>query len=287
MADYESSERITTELDTLLFLNGCSDSPDSLPRLHSYYVIEDYVVMVFDSIAQELENVMDLFSLIENHAPGEAPISWNMIHGLTEGFAFLHRNGRSHGDVKDENIAVGISQSDKNELKLQIIDFGSVIIRGPNDMSKLWGSVRSDFVGTMRYAAPEVLMALNNSSNKRKHSNDFLPEFLSLNISEKSRNEISMAYDPEKQDMWAFGNVIFILVFGDDPDLSFGNSWRYAARQISGFDKGGKLLRNCASSSPEYVDEKIEKILDGLLDPNPNTRWNSNHLLKYLEKNRF
>ncbi|SCU96500.1 LAMI_0F06766g1_1 [Lachancea mirantina] len=128
-----------------------------------YYYIETPIHGTTGSI--------DLFDLIElktNMTEHESKLIFKQI---VSGMQHLHDNGIVHRDIKDENIIVD------NKGCVKIIDFGSAayVKSGPFDV----------FVGTIDYAAPEVLGG--------------------------------EPYDGKPQDVWAMGVLLYTIVFKENP----------------------------------------------------------------------
>lgn len=113
----------------------------------------------------------DLFDLIEMRPDMEEEECKIIFKQVVDAVAHLHKHGIVHRDIKDENIVV----DEKGEVNL--IDFGSAafIKQGPFDV----------FVGTIDYAAPEVL-----SGNP---------------------------YEGKPQDVWALGILLYTVVYKENP----------------------------------------------------------------------
>ncbi|CCD26421.1 serine/threonine protein kinase PSK1 NDAI_0H02470 [Naumovozyma dairenensis CBS 421] len=114
---------------------------------------------------------IDLFDLIEfktNMTEFEAKLIFKQV---VSGIKHLHHQGIVHRDIKDENVIV-----DSKGL-VKIIDFGSAayVKSGPFDV----------FVGTIDYAAPEVLSG--------------------------------EPYEGKPQDIWALGILLYTIVFKENP----------------------------------------------------------------------
>lgn len=114
---------------------------------------------------------IDLFDLIEfktNMTELEAKLLFKQV---VLGLKYLHDQGIVHRDIKDENIIVD------SQGFVKIIDFGSAayVKSGPFDV----------FVGTIDYAAPEVL-----GGNP---------------------------YAGKPQDIWAIGILLYTIVFKENP----------------------------------------------------------------------
>lgn len=114
----------------------------------------------------------DLFDLIEIRPNMEEPECRQIFRQVTDAVAHLHQHGIVHRDIKDENIVV-----DEQTGVTKLIDFGSsaFLNQGPFDV----------FVGTIDYAAPEVL-----GGNP---------------------------YTGKPQDIWALGILLYTIMYKENP----------------------------------------------------------------------
>ncbi|KAK9475691.1 kinase-like domain-containing protein [Lipomyces japonicus] len=117
---------------------------------------------------------MDLFDYIELRERGTymdeiecRSIFWQVASAV----AHLHRAGVVHRDIKDENV---ILDQDGN---IKLIDFGSA--------AYVKDAPFTVFVGTIDYAAPEVLRG--------------------------------QSYDGKKQDVWALGILLYTIIYKENP----------------------------------------------------------------------
>jgi serine/threonine protein kinase len=115
---------------------------------------------------------MDLFDYIEYKEQIEEDEIRNMFRQVAEGVCHLHDNKIVHRDIKDENVVL----DDAGGLRL--IDFGSAAYLKN-------GRKYETFVGTLDYAAPEVLKG--------------------------------QTYSGKPQDVWALGILLFTLVYRENP----------------------------------------------------------------------
>ncbi|KAI8061868.1 kinase-like domain-containing protein [Gilbertella persicaria] len=116
---------------------------------------------------------MDLFDFIElNDIIPEAEII-RIFRQIALGVRHLHDHKIVHRDIKDENVVL-----DQKNGGLQLIDFGSAAYLKP-------GRKYETFVGTLDYAAPEIL---------RGHT-----------------------YSGKPQDIWALGILLFTLIYRENP----------------------------------------------------------------------
>lgn len=166
---------------------------------------------------------IDLFDLIElktNMTELEAKLIFKQI---IAGMQHLHSLGIVHRDIKDENIIV----DSKGFVKL--IDFGSAAYAksGPFDV----------FVGTIDYAAPEVL------------SGD--------------------PYEGKPQDIWAVGILLYTIIFKENPfynideilegELKFGDTTDITSDCT---DLIGLILNRNVQKRPVIEDINNDKWLE-------------------------
>lgn len=121
----------------------------------------------------------DLFDLIEmKQEMGEATLR-ELFRQVLAAVVHLHEHDIVHRDIKDENVIVdlGAMEGGDCERAVKLIDFGSSAFtaQGPFDL----------FVGTLDYAAPEVLAG--------------------------------QPYEGRPQDVWALGILLYTLVYKENP----------------------------------------------------------------------
>lgn len=117
---------------------------------------------------------IDLFDLIEVKTDMTEFECKYIYFQCCSAMAYLHHHGIVHRDIKDENIIVD------QDFTVKLIDFGSAAYTkdGPFGV----------FVGTIDYAAPEVLNG--------------------------------KPYDGRNQDVWAMGVLLYTLIFKENPFCS-------------------------------------------------------------------
>ncbi|KAG6053852.1 hypothetical protein E4U17_004298 [Claviceps sp. LM77 group G4] len=118
---------------------------------------------------------MDLFDYIELRANMEEAECRSMFVQVAKAIHFLHTKALIvHRDIKDENVVLD------GEGNIKLIDFGSAayIKSGPFDV----------FVGTIDYAAPEVLAG--------------------------------RPYGGKEQDVWALGILLYTIIYKENPFYS-------------------------------------------------------------------
>ncbi|KAJ3075556.1 hypothetical protein HDU99_001510 [Rhizoclosmatium hyalinum] len=124
------------------------------------------------------ENWIDLYDYIEEYGPVREDISMEIFRSIVETLVFLHSIGYYHNDIKDENVMI---HSKTRQIKL--IDFGSATpVPGPDDKTP---NLCENFYGTKKFAAPEAVLG--------------------------------DPYNPEMQESWALGTLLFVLLFKLDP----------------------------------------------------------------------
>ncbi|KAE8139296.1 hypothetical protein BDV38DRAFT_269838 [Aspergillus pseudotamarii] len=115
---------------------------------------------------------MDLFDYIELKANMDESECRNIFRQVVDAIHHLHTKAMVvHRDIKDENVILD------GEGRIKLIDFGSAayIKNGPFDV----------FVGTIDYAAPEVLQG--------------------------------KSYRGKEQDIWALGILLYTIVYKENP----------------------------------------------------------------------
>eukprot|EP01062_Namystynia_karyoxenos_P067123 TRINITY_DN60_c0_g1_i2.p1 TRINITY_DN60_c0_g1~~TRINITY_DN60_c0_g1_i2.p1 ORF type:complete len:404 (+),score=131.31 TRINITY_DN60_c0_g1_i2:146-1357(+) len=171
------------------------------------------------------DHIMDSGKLQERQAS-------KYLHHLVEGLLACHAAGVAHRDIKPENCLISL------EGVLKVADFGlSRLHRGRGDIADA-SEMATDSVGTLSYAAPEVLNG---------HYNAF------------------------KADLWSTGVVIFVMVTGKFPFGSKG----YTDSQIRADIRKAKVNRFPSHVSADAKDLVMRLIvlepeqrvtLEGILD---------------------
>ncbi|KAI9481396.1 MAG: kinase-like domain-containing protein [Benjaminiella poitrasii] len=141
---------------------NCSDMLDYFEDEDNYYVVMDLYGAG-----------MDLFDYIELKEGGmtEGEIR-DIFHQIAEAVGHLHDHRIVHRDIKDENVILDLNGG------VRLIDFGSAAYLKE-------GRQYETFVGTLDYAAPEIL---------------------------KGR-----AYSGPPQDIWACGTLLYTLIYRENP----------------------------------------------------------------------
>ncbi|CCF60425.1 hypothetical protein KAFR_0K00700 [Kazachstania africana CBS 2517] len=158
---------IPSEIQIMATLN--KKPHENILRLLDFFEDDEYYYI--ETPVHGETGSIDLFDLIEftsNMTEFEIKLLFKQV---VSGVKHLHDQGIVHRDIKDENIIVD------NKGFIKIIDFGSAayVKSGPFDV----------FVGTIDYAAPEVL-----GGNP---------------------------YEGKPQDIWALGILLYTIVFKENP----------------------------------------------------------------------
>lgn len=152
---------------------------------------------------------MDLFDYIELNDQMEESTIQGMFKQIAMGVRHLHDHKIVHRDIKDENVVL-----DQKTGGLRLIDFGSAAYLKP-------GRKFETFVGTLDYAAPEIL---------RGHT-----------------------YSGKPQDVWALGILLFTLVYRENPfydiDEIMGRELRIPFVLSQGKNVNNNILFVCVTHS--------------------------------------
>lgn len=134
-----------------------------------YFEDDDYYYVVMDLFGAG----MDLFDYIELRKDGisESEIR-EIFRQIIEAVSHLHDNHIIHRDIKDENVILDLKGG------VRLIDFGSATYMKE-------GKRYDTFVGTLDYAAPEVLKG--------------------------------QTYTGPPQDIWACGTLLYTLIYRENP----------------------------------------------------------------------
>lgn len=161
---------------------------------------------------------IDLFDLIEfktNMTEIEAKLLFKQV---VSGVKHLHDQGIVHRDIKDENIIVD------SQGFVKIIDFGSAayVKSGPFDV----------FVGTIDYAAPEVLGG--------------------------------SPYEGKPQDIWAIGILLYTIVFKENP---FYNIDEILEGELK-FNSSELVSEQCTTLIAKILNRNVQKrpTIDDIYD---------------------
>ncbi|KAJ5132158.1 hypothetical protein N7448_006316, partial [Penicillium atrosanguineum] len=160
---------VPLEIHVLDFLRRDGYKHPNIVEMDGFF--EDDVNYYIEMIPHGLPG-MDLFDYIELKANMDEPECRNIFRQTISAIHHLHTKALVvHRDIKDENVVLD------GEGRIKLIDFGSAayIKNGPFDV----------FVGTIDYAAPEVLQG--------------------------------KSYRGKEQDIWALGILLYTIVYKENP----------------------------------------------------------------------
>lgn len=159
---------IPSEIQIMSTLNN--NPHPNIMRLIDFFEDDDYYYIETPQHGFPTPGI-DLFDLIELKKSMTEFECKSIIKQCISAINHLHNNGIVHRDIKDENLII-----DNNGV-IKLIDFGSAayVKTGPFDV----------FVGTLDYAAPEVLNGL--------------------------------PYEGKPQDVWSLGILLYTLIYKENP----------------------------------------------------------------------
>ncbi|KAI9482738.1 MAG: kinase-like domain-containing protein [Benjaminiella poitrasii] len=167
--------RLGTLPGEIHILNTLRNLPhDNLCKMVDYFEDTDHYYVVMN---QRSEDIIDLFDYIELNTSIPEDEIRRIFKQLASGVHHLHSNQIVHRDIKDENVII-MNQHLDGRSEVQLIDFGSAAYVKPYKKFET-------FVGTLDYAAPEIL-----------------------------RGEM---YSGKPQDIWSLGVLLFTLVYRETP----------------------------------------------------------------------
>ncbi|KAL4950081.1 hypothetical protein BDW69DRAFT_62559 [Aspergillus filifer] len=160
---------VPLEIHVLDFLRRDGYKHPNIVEMESFF--EDDVNYYIEMLPHGLPG-MDLFDYIELKTNMDEQECRNIFKQVVDAINHLHTKALVvHRDIKDENVILD------GEGRIKLIDFGSAayIKNGPFDV----------FVGTIDYAAPEVLQG--------------------------------KSYRGKEQDIWALGILLYTIVYKENP----------------------------------------------------------------------
>lgn len=159
---------IPSEIQVMATLN--KNPHPNIMRLIDFFEDDDYYYIELPPHGYPIPAI-DLFDFIELKKDMSELECKSIMKQSISAINHLHNNGIVHRDIKDENLII-----DANGV-IKLIDFGSAayIKQGPFDV----------FVGTLDYAAPEVLNGL--------------------------------PYEGKPQDVWSLGILLYTLIYKENP----------------------------------------------------------------------
>ncbi|CAI5747100.1 unnamed protein product [Peronospora destructor] len=175
----ESQEEVQREKQALECLERAGGHVSVVGYKGSYYH-NDFHYIVLEYIPG-----ISLHSFINKHHTLDPTWSLRLVSQLASALQFMHKADVIHGDLKPENVMTFVSCdskscSDRENIKLKIIDFGSVSRKSQPGKP----GTTTTLSGTRCYWSPEVLQY-----------QDMTPAM----------------------DMWALGCILYILISGRHP----------------------------------------------------------------------
>lgn len=171
-------ERLRREIDVLRLVHH-----DNLLHLQEIYESPQYVHIITDLIVG-----VPLIAWLEQQGYlTSETTARGMVLDIARALTYLHDRGVIHRDVKLENVMV---ERREGRLRARLIDYGLACFAGP-------GQRESEPVGTLKYAAPEVIARTGYTA---------------------------------KADCWSLGVILYILLQGKVP--FFGDSEQQVAYRI-------------------------------------------------------
>lgn len=158
-----------------------------------YFEDEDNYYIVMDLYGEG----MDLFDYIElKNGMSQAEIK-SIFHQIVSAVGHLHHHRIVHRDIKDENVILDLKGG------VRLIDFGSAAYLKE-------GKKYETFVGTLDYAAPEILKG--------------------------------QAYTGPPQDIWACGTLLYTLIYRENPFYNIDEIMEHELRIPFVLSEGKKFL---------------------------------------------
>ncbi|KKZ58452.1 protein-serine/threonine kinase [[Emmonsia] crescens] len=160
---------VPLEIHVLDFLRRDGLKHPNIVEMEGFF--EDDINYYIEMVPHGLPG-MDLFDYIELRSNMDEDECRNIFYQVVDAIHHLHTKAHVvHRDIKDENVILD------GEGRIKLIDFGSAayISKGPFDV----------FVGTIDYAAPEVLQG--------------------------------KSYGGKEQDVWALGILLYTIVYKENP----------------------------------------------------------------------
>lgn len=231
-------ERARCEIETLKMCQH-----PNIMRLNEIFESADYIYLVLEHLSGG-----NLFHHLQEkrfNIPEET--AFRYVRSVSSALQYMHSFGIIHRDIKPDNIVL-TSQIEGSDVK--IVDFGLAKIFGPNELS-------DDSVGTLCYAAPEILLG-------KKYDN--------------------------KVDVWSLGVLTYLLLVGQLP-FNDMNSEKELAKYLTFIILSSKIVnkklkfeeKRWLLVSPEgkdFVSSYLfnHHFLIGLLEKNPESRLSTQEI---------
>ena len=197
---------IPSEIDIMAKFNN--EPHDNILKILGFFEDDNYYYIEIERHGGEL-GCVDLFDLIEFRQKMTEEECKLIFKQIVLAIKHMHDHGIVHRDIKDENIIVD------SDGYVKLIDFGSAayVKSGPFDV----------FVGTIDYAAPEVL-----NGNP---------------------------YRGKPQDIWAIGILLYTMTFHENPFYNIDEILEGALR----FNSENFVTDECKDLIEAILNREIDK----------------------------
>ena len=206
-------------------------------------ILETFEDKQFYFIIMEYINGGNLFSYVKKRRKLSEKVAKFIFRQIMLGIKHIHSKLIVYRDIKLENILIDMNN------KIQICDFGiGIILSSENE-------ILHHYCGTPMYIAPEIIL------NYKKEGYKGFPV-----------------------DIWSAGIALYIMVSGNLPfnldeytqDLCINNQENSAKNQ--------KLKDEILHKEPKYIENisnELRDLLKGLLNKDPNKRFNCEQILNH------
>uniref|UniRef100_A0A8C9HLW5 Protein kinase domain-containing protein n=1 Tax=Piliocolobus tephrosceles TaxID=591936 RepID=A0A8C9HLW5_9PRIM len=251
----KSIDKSTVQGDVELFQKLKTEISVSCKMNHPHIVKTMKVLETKEKIIQIMEycDGGDLITYVRNKLYLDEQNALYFFRKIVEGLKYMHNNNIAHRDLKPENIFLCkkvLSQKEKTlvkigklpvctEYELKIGDFGACCFTGKNKF-------HYDIVGTLSYAAPEVLGCNDNNG-----------------------------YDSEKADVWSLGIILYAMLFGFLPYDNEEKDINEAYQEIL------KSKLTYPKSKINKISIHARNLLTKMLNVNPYNRLSLDEVVKH------
>lgn len=196
-------------------------------------------------LVQELMRGGDLYSALKRERCGVyEDVALDITLQILKALSYMHERGFAHRDIKPENVMFGEKPNlkDGNMGVVKLIDFGLACARDPN--SPVSERTSSEKCGTIRYAAPEIVM--------------------------------DNCYVPELADVWSVGVVLYSAIAHCNPFT--GKSEKEVLERI---EAGGPCFE---ASEWRHVSEDTKHLIRWMLHRKATERPSAHRALEEVRR---
>jgi len=229
----EQAEQVRTEIKSLTSMRH-----EHVTKLYAYnlsarYMQKDGTPLKCILFVLEYCPGGELFDILYYTERMNDRMARTYLHQMVNGLAACHKTGIVHRDLKPQNLLMDA------DFKLKISDFGlSKIIESDADFL-----MRSTYVGTRGYQAPELLL-------NKKYSNMI--------------------------DIFSLGVVFFIMLAGYPPFERAHKTDKWYYPLTKGDNKGfWEKHKNCK------IGNDVRDLITGMLAYKPRSRWTIAEIMKH------